>query len=412
MSFKELSAADIVTRETNLNQLVDVVEEDISGSLTRKRYQVFVTGTSPAIGTGITSSLFQTVFDQDFNLQTSNQIFDMTFGIFSGSSIVSNSGVTEDTNGKLLFPSQSVMMREKTYVYSQYAQMLLGNNSEQFKIPLKTGTAVDSALFINFRRLFVRDSIKRETFAMKFHQSASDAGAAGTGHAYNLNVTSVSAASIFTDVGSAAALEKTDANFNVGQLSLASNTSEKVGLIFYEPGIVMLDTAKIVSASQKMSGTIDAIAPAHTDGTADIPAGKIVLGSAHGTGNPNAKFIPDFIVSASIDNILDHFASTRFQSGSLTAMTMQNNTNINSTIYFCRSTADEFNFSTNPTYTDSTGRLQVIDEGQEDTQKAFSFVTSVGLYDDNDDLLAVAKLSRPIEKNDEKDITFRVRLDF
>lgn len=412
MSFKQLSAADIVTRETNLNQLIDVVEEDISGSLTRKKYQVFVTGTSPAIGTGITSSLFQTVFDQDFSLQTSNEIFDMTFGIFSGSSIVSNSGVSEDTNGKLLFPSQSVMMREKIHVYSQYAQLLLGNNSEQFKIPLKTGTAVDSALFLNFKRLFVRDSIKRETFAMKFYQSASDAGSAGTGHAYNLNVTTETAASIFTDVGAASALEKTDANFNVGQLSLAANTSEKVGLIFYEPGIVLLDTAKILSGTQKMSGTIGAIAPAHEDGSAAISAGRIVLGSAAGTGNPNAKFIPDFIVSASMDDILDHFAASRFQSGSLTSMTFQNNTNINSTIYFCRSTADEFNFSTNPTYTDSTGKILVIDEGQEDTQKAFSFVTSVGLYDDNDDLLAVAKLSRPIEKNDEKDITFRVRLDF
>jgi hypothetical protein len=34
------------------------------------------------------------------------------------------------------------------------------------------------------------------------------------------------------------------------------------------------------------------------------------------------------------------------------------------------------------------------------------------LYDTAGDLLAVAKLSRPIEKNDEKDLTIRVRLDF
>jgi hypothetical protein len=39
-------------------------------------------------------------------------------------------------------------------------------------------------------------------------------------------------------------------------------------------------------------------------------------------------------------------------------------------------------------------------------------VTTVGLYDANDNLLAAAKLSRPVEKNDEKDVTFRVRLDF
>jgi len=36
----------------------------------------------------------------------------------------------------------------------------------------------------------------------------------------------------------------------------------------------------------------------------------------------------------------------------------------------------------------------------------------VGLYNANNELLAVAKLSRPVEKNDEKDLSVRVRLDF
>ncbi len=49
---------------------------------------------------------------------------------------------------------------------------------------------------------------------------------------------------------------------------------------------------------------------------------------------------------------------------------------------------------------------------QEGNQKSFSFITSIGLFDANDELLAVAKLSRPVEKNDEKDLTFNVRLDF
>ena len=70
------------TTKSFLNQLVDVIQEDISGSSTRKTYQVFVTG---GIGPGITSSLFQTVYDQDFSLQTANPVFDITVGIFSGS---------------------------------------------------------------------------------------------------------------------------------------------------------------------------------------------------------------------------------------------------------------------------------------------------------------------------------------
>ena len=117
-------------------------------------------------------------------------------------------------------------------------------------------------------------------------------------------------------------------------------------------------------------------------------------------------------MSGSIDNFIDHLMGCRFGSGTDTAITFQNETKINSTLYFCRATADEFNYSSNPSFTDSENRMVVIDSGQEDTQRTFSMVSSVGLYDANNNLLAVAKLSRPVEKNDEKDVTFRVRLDF
>ena len=54
----------------------------------------------------------------------------------------------------------------------------------------------------------------------------------------------------------------------------------------------------------------------------------------------------------------------------------------------------------------------MVDSGQEDTQRTFSFITTVGLHDEFGNLLAVAKLSRPIEKQDERDLTLRLRLDF
>ena len=159
-----------------------------------------------------------------------------------------------------------------------------------------------------------------------------------------------------------------------------------------------------------MSGTISAMANGVTIDNEAIPPGFTVLGS--NAGNPNAKLIPDFVVSASMDNIIDHVATTRFQSGTITACTFQNQTLINSTLIFCRATPDEFNYSSNPTYTDSENKLVVIDSGQETRQRSFTFPTTVGLHDNFGNLLAVAKMSRPVEKNDEKDMTFRIRLDF
>jgi hypothetical protein len=169
---------------------------------------------------------------------------------------------------------------------------------------------------------------------------------------------------------------------------------------------MVLDAKKVLSGTQHVSGVIDALT---SNAYRDATAGQTIIGDAR-SGNGNAKFIPDFFVSASIDDVVDHLASCRFSSGSLTALTFQNVTNINSTLVFCRATADEFNYSANPTFTDADGNIIVIDDPT--TDRTFSYITTVGLYDANDNLLAVAKMSRPIEKNDEKDLTFRVRLDF
>jgi hypothetical protein len=213
---------------------------------------------------------------------------------------------------------------------------------------------------------------------------------------------SILAPAIFTDMGSST--DKVNAiGGQVGNIiDSASGTNKKVGLIFYDRGIIALDVAKIVDGSQLLSGTIDAV---NTLGVTNMggPGTETVLA---------AKLIPDFVVSGSIDNIIDHFAYTRFGSGVQSAVTFQNVTNINSTLVFCRASADEFNYSANPSFTGEQNRISVIDVGQEEIQQTFTYVTSVGLYDAADNLLAVAKLSRPIEKSPERDLTFRVRLDF
>jgi len=116
------------------------------------------------------------------------------------------------------------------------------------------------------------------------------------------------------------------------------------------------------------------------------------------------------LVSASIDNILDHIGATRFSSGSLTAAAFQNQTKINSSIYFCRASANEFNTSKNPTFLDTDGVPIMIQDA--DNDKPFTYITTVALADSKGDVVAIAKLNRPIEKNDESELTIRVRLDF
>jgi hypothetical protein len=400
--FKEILPSDVKTARSFLNQLIDVLEEDISGSVSRKRYQVFVTG---GVGPGVTSSLFQTVYDQDFTLQTSNAIFDVTVGLYPDGTTVESSQTGTDAAGKELFPSSSLMMREKMDIYRQFSQNLLGDSTAVFTAPFDSSTAtdeIDVAMFVCFKRLFARDQIKRETFAMRFYQTASiHNGESDKTQIPNLTIPSTSGSTVYTDIGSSTNIIMSFGG-QVGNVVDAADTTRTVGVMFYDRGVLVLDLAKCTSASQYVSGTID--------GMSDT--GAVYLGHTGTETESTSKFIPDFVVSASIDNIVDHICGTRFGTGSQTAVTFQNVTTINSTLIFCRAAADEFNYSSNPTFIDSNNRINVIDAGQEDTQQSFTYITSVGLYDANDNLLAVAKLSRPVEKNSERDLTLRIRLDF
>ena len=83
--------------------------------------------------------------------------------------------------------------------------------------------------------------------------------------------------------------------------------------------------------------------------------------------------------------------------------------NVSTSHYFVRANNREFNFSNNPTFiTGSVG--QFVQATFERDPKVY--ITSVGLYDDANELLAVAKTSKPIEKSFDKEVAIKVKLDF
>ena len=86
-----------------------------------------------------------------------------------------------------------------------------------------------------------------------------------------------------------------------------------------------------------------------------------------------------------------------------------NTTELNSTIYFCRANHNEFNYSSNPTYL-SGSKIRV--KNNDIMVPPRSYVTTVGLYSSNNELLAVAKLSEPLRKDPTNELTLRVRLDY
>ncbi len=83
--------------------------------------------------------------------------------------------------------------------------------------------------------------------------------------------------------------------------------------------------------------------------------------------------------------------------------------NVSTSHYFVRANNREFNFSNNPTFVSgSTGAFaQSLFE-----KDPHVYITTVGLYDDANELLAVAKTSKPIEKSFDKEVAIKVKLDF
>jgi hypothetical protein len=89
--------------------------------------------------------------------------------------------------------------------------------------------------------------------------------------------------------------------------------------------------------------------------------------------------------------------------------TLNSQESVTSDFIFVRPRSSEFNYSENPSFvTGSTGEVlysSFINNPQ-------VYITTVGMYNDANELLAVAKLSRPLLKDFTKEALIRVKLDF
>jgi hypothetical protein len=88
---------------------------------------------------------------------------------------------------------------------------------------------------------------------------------------------------------------------------------------------------------------------------------------------------------------------------------MRRTENVSTQHFFVRATNREFNFSNNPTFT--SGSDGTLREPSFETDPK-TYITSVGLFNDANELLAVAKTSQPIAKSFDKEVLIKVKLDF
>ena len=310
-----------------------------------------------------THGQFQSVYDYPFLSSSANHIFDITLGYDESSGY---SGSTSVQNSK------------KINMYNQFAQVLLGytsSNSDGIRkfendLTLDGAGAMKEVFFVSFSRLLVKDQIKKGTFSMTFQTGAftspsqitlSDRSASVNGDG-TLN----------TDGG------------DYGILYGGPGYPQGLGTIFYQAGIAVI-TASVF-------------------GTGSSPLARVGHPYPFNPSQPEklTQAVSSSFTGSTISSSCDAFRRR------LVNLSFNNTTEINSKIYFCRVPHNKFNYSANPTYVSSS---KIVVKNQS-TDNPVSYITTVGLYNESNQLVAVAKLSEPLKKDPTNDITLRVRLDY
>jgi len=379
-SFKTLQASDIQSSRTKLHEAIPITGTIVSGT-----YLVANESTNVK---NFSHGMFQSVFDYPYLSSSANHIFDITVGLSA------NSALSASTN---------VQGKQKLQLYNQMAQILVGHDAtgsiREFDKDgdLTSGEKFHDAIFFNFSRLLVKDEIQKGTFRMNF--SVDPTGAydqiARTNRVIQIQDSSGSTSfKTNSPAGEYGLLFVTSSNSGTLNTMPTDNQGLLCGLLYYQAGIAVLTSS--LFKVQASGGLLGNDLYGWGEDLAPDSGGKVTMDSA---SNRN---IDEDLQANSISGTANDLRNR------LQDIYFANTTELNSTIYFCRANASDFNYSSNPTYL-SKSQIRVK-ETREDSP--VSYITTVGLYGANNELLAVAKLSEPLKKTPSNEFTLRVRLDY
>ena len=360
VSYEPLNVnTDVTNTKTILHEVIPLTGTIVSGTYSDENIKNYTHG------------MFQSVYDYPYLSSSANHIFDISVAYDESSTLSASSNVQNN---------------KKINMYNQFAQVLLGYTGSNNTVRLfeddllldNVGTMQD-VFVVSFSRLLTKDQIKKGTFSLELGR-----GAYATAHSTTITLQDLKASTSGDGTLSTIGGDYGVLYDSTASATNAANTSS-YGVIFYQAGIAILSSSIFDNAN--------------VAGYGQFSSGSYLSGAA---GNVTTLGCTASIATSSISGTCDALRHR------ITNLTFNNSTEINSTIYFCRLPVNKFNYSSNPTYT-SGSKIRVKDNASD---LPVAYASTVGLYNAQNELLAVAKLSEPLKKTPQNELTIRVRLDY
>ena len=348
------------TKFDRANDVIDNQTEVVTAGLWSDGLASLTTHHTGSAQTTSQRRYYVDVYQKDTSLTGSATQYSIAYGHALGSG--------SDSQGQLNdSPSRAV--------YSQYKQLLLETTDTRFTV---NGTDTDSIYVINFSRARTKEKLDPGNFELPLTSiSSRDTNATGSVTTGSTVYTLIDDSSI-----NSATVGEYGRVYNIVSGSINGGVHNVSSPDYY--GLVYPDYGTLILNAKTLDANLG-----FTTNTGSSSEGNNHFGMFHSISGSGVITNP----------------ATSDPYGFLA----RNAETITSTHYFVRIKNAEYNFSNNPSFTTGT-----IGEFRQSTfiGDPKTYITTVGLYNDQRELLAVAKLSRPLLKSFKNEALVRIKLDF
>ena len=327
------------------------------------------TGNTGSLSTFVTSSS-QSAASQNYYVNVYNEAGgDVQYAVAYGHKFGSGS-ISLDND------DTSTLATKATY--AQYKQILLDQGDTSFQVPNSSGSlhSINDIYVINISRARYKEKMDAGNWSIQLSGSN------------GISTFIDDSGKKFSDtVGKAGRI------FDVVSGSLNLGTENEATII-----------AKYSSGSAAQGQGFGKFYPDQGIIVLNPNAIEATIGSSIDSGSSNGGTIYNGITREGQNHFLLHNAIAG--GGDFQARRTEN---VSTSHYFVRATNREFNFSNNPTFVTGSDGTFAESTFENDPK---TFITTVGLLNDANETIAVAKTSQPIAKSFDKEVLIKVKLDF